>query len=169
MNIFVLDQSPELSAQYHCDQHIHKMILESAQMLSTAMHSWYPHVKPYIYKPAHLHHPCTEWVCASKPNAVWVYKLMIELESIRLSLGHNEHNSMKIANIFRDNTDIYDGYTDPFIFAGPLQFKLRPDLTIYQKYQEYYRLKQILWHGTKNQMSYTNRPVPSFINQELLA
>lgn len=36
MNIFVLDPNPAIAASLHCDQHLHKMILESAQMVSTA-------------------------------------------------------------------------------------------------------------------------------------
>ena len=36
MNIFYLDHNPLLSAQYHCDKHVCKMIVEYAQMLSTA-------------------------------------------------------------------------------------------------------------------------------------
>ena len=37
MNIFVLDNDIEKCAQYHCDKHVVKMILESAQMLSAAL------------------------------------------------------------------------------------------------------------------------------------
>ena len=37
MNIFFLDKTPEKSAQYLCDKHIPKMLLESCQMLSTAL------------------------------------------------------------------------------------------------------------------------------------
>ena len=36
MNIFILDQIPKKAAEYHCDKHVVKMILESAQMKSTA-------------------------------------------------------------------------------------------------------------------------------------
>ena len=36
MNIFVLDASPLRAAEMHCDKHVPKMILETAQMLSTA-------------------------------------------------------------------------------------------------------------------------------------
>lgn len=36
MNIFVLDEVPQQAARMHCDQHIYKMILEYAQLLSTA-------------------------------------------------------------------------------------------------------------------------------------
>lgn len=36
MNIFVLSQNPFEAAQYHCDSHTCKMVIEYAQMLSTA-------------------------------------------------------------------------------------------------------------------------------------
>jgi hypothetical protein len=36
MNIFVLDQDPKLAAQAHLDKHVVKMIIEYAQLLSTA-------------------------------------------------------------------------------------------------------------------------------------
>ena len=36
MNIFYLHENPEICAEYHCDKHVVKMILETAQMLSTA-------------------------------------------------------------------------------------------------------------------------------------
>ena len=36
MNIFILDNDPVKAAQQQCDKHIPKMIVESAQMLSTA-------------------------------------------------------------------------------------------------------------------------------------
>ena len=36
MNIFVLNENPVIAAQEQCDKHVVKMIVESAQMLSTA-------------------------------------------------------------------------------------------------------------------------------------
>ena len=36
MNIFHLHKDPKICAKYHCDKHVVKMILETAQMLSTA-------------------------------------------------------------------------------------------------------------------------------------
>ena len=38
MNIFYLSDHPHLCAEFHCDKHISKMIVETAQMLSTAHH-----------------------------------------------------------------------------------------------------------------------------------
>mgnify|MGYP003664126467 CR=1 FL=1 len=37
MNIFVLDEKVEKCAEYHCDKHVIKMILESAQMMSAVV------------------------------------------------------------------------------------------------------------------------------------
>jgi len=36
MNIFYLDSDPRKDAEYHCDKHVVKMILESAQLMSSA-------------------------------------------------------------------------------------------------------------------------------------
>ena len=36
MNIFYLSTNTDECARYHCDKHVVKMILETAQMLSTA-------------------------------------------------------------------------------------------------------------------------------------
>ena len=38
MNIFYLHNDPQIAAQMHCDKHVVKMILEYAQLLSTAHH-----------------------------------------------------------------------------------------------------------------------------------
>ena len=38
MNIFVLDDDPKVCAMSHCDKHVVKMILETAQMICTTHH-----------------------------------------------------------------------------------------------------------------------------------
>ena len=35
MNKFILDRDPVLAAQYQCDKHVVKMVLETAQIMST--------------------------------------------------------------------------------------------------------------------------------------
>ena len=67
MNIFVLDESPVVSAKYACDKHVVKMILESAQMLC-AIHP--EGTAPY--KRTHYNHPCTKWVRESARNYEWL-------------------------------------------------------------------------------------------------
>lgn len=39
MNVFFLDHEPVKAAQAHCDRHVVKMILETAQLLSTVWHT----------------------------------------------------------------------------------------------------------------------------------
>ena len=50
MNIFHLDKNPIKCALYHCDKHVVKMILETAQMLSTA-YQRHCGIDEQLYKP----------------------------------------------------------------------------------------------------------------------
>ena len=64
MNIFYLDKDPVRAAEYHCDKHVVKMILESSQMLCTAHRLLsgedYCNDKG-LYKLAYKNHPSTKW------------------------------------------------------------------------------------------------------------
>ena len=101
MNIFILDESPIKSAQLQCNTHIVKMVLESAQMLSTAhrmldgtvmkapsksgkrMVNRYVHPDPQmdavLYNAVHFHHPCTVWTMESSANYRWHFTHFIAL------------------------------------------------------------------------------------------
>ncbi len=76
MNIFVLDQDIEKCAQFHCDQHVVKMILESVQILCTALNK-----KGFEtpYKSTHEKHPCVLWVGESYDNFLWLQSLAVAL------------------------------------------------------------------------------------------
>ena len=80
MNIFYLDRDPKIAAQMHCDKHVVKMILESAQMLSTAHRvidgDDYANERG-LYKMAHKNHPSTIWVRSSDEHYNWMYSLML--------------------------------------------------------------------------------------------
>ena len=56
MNIFILDEDPLLAAQAQCDKHVVKMVLESAQMLSTT-HRIMGEDHEVFYKTVHKNHP----------------------------------------------------------------------------------------------------------------
>ena len=76
MNIFYLDRDPVIAAQMMCDKHVVKMILESAQMLSTAHRvldgDEYAN-EMGLYKLAHKNHPSTIWVRTSSENYRWLF------------------------------------------------------------------------------------------------
>lgn len=81
MNIFFLDRCPRKCAEYHCDKHATKMVLESAQMLSTAHHELDSNPHPDLYKKAHLNHPSTIWVRSTVDQYIWTYRLFSCLSS----------------------------------------------------------------------------------------
>jgi len=77
MNIFATSPCPIESAQALCDKHVVKMIVESAQILSTALvTAWgFPSGGSIrgvdLYRPTHAAHPCVVW---AHPCVVWVGK-----------------------------------------------------------------------------------------------
>ena len=77
INIFVLDTDPELAAKYHCDKHVVKMILETAQILSTALRTSYG--ISYGYAITHASHPSVMWARESLINFGWLVRLGKEL------------------------------------------------------------------------------------------
>ena len=78
MNIFYLDEDPEVAAIVQYNKHVVKMILESAQMLCTAHHELLnnPDVP---YKPAHVNHPSTIWCRQNTRHYFWLYEHMLAL------------------------------------------------------------------------------------------
>lgn len=74
MNIFRLDSSAKLAAQYHCDKHVVKMVLETAQLLSTAHGGG-----DGMCKPTHVNHPCALWASETAGNYEWLWCLGCEL------------------------------------------------------------------------------------------
>lgn len=76
MNIFYLHESLPTCARYHVDGHVVKMILESAQMLCTAINLTGGESP---YQSVHQNHPCTVWARTSLSNWRWLRDLTIEL------------------------------------------------------------------------------------------
>lgn len=76
MNIFILDNDIKKCARYHVDKHINKMILESAQILCTVLHTTGMDAP---YRKTHVNHPCTKWARESLDNWLWLKDLALEL------------------------------------------------------------------------------------------
>lgn len=73
MNVFVLDENPNVAAQALCDKHLIKMQLESAQLLSTVVYLRTGVTHAGLYKPTHIHHPCTQHMVKSWAYTQWVF------------------------------------------------------------------------------------------------
>jgi len=79
MNIFYLDIDPFKCATQHCDKHVVKMIVESAQLLSTAHRVLDGDTEKPIYKIAHKNHPSAIWCRQTNNNYTWLYCLFVAL------------------------------------------------------------------------------------------
>lgn len=70
MNIFITDESPYLSAVALDDKRVNKMLLESCQMLSTAVNL---HGGKAPYKTTHANHPSNVWARETRSNFQWLF------------------------------------------------------------------------------------------------
>ena len=79
MNIFVLHTKPRIAARMMCDKHIPKMIVESCQMLASALRANGAEdddmpltIGGTPYKNAHPKHPATIWAGMTMRNYSWL-------------------------------------------------------------------------------------------------
>lgn len=72
MNIFAFDPCPVQSALWLDDKRKNKMILESCQLMSSAIRQLDPFTSLPVYKLTHQGHPCTKWTRVSRANFKWV-------------------------------------------------------------------------------------------------
>lgn len=157
MNIFYLDENPSLAAQYHCDSHVVKMILESAQMLCTAVNVLAgEQITPY--KSTHVNHPCSVWVREGYMNWSYVYNLMRCLEwewqfRYNHSRGHKSVDILTEASIVEKACKVLplENLTRPAL-AMPDSCKISSNPV--ECYREYYRKEKVHLH------KWTGRDVP---------
>lgn len=145
MNIFYLDSDINKCARFHCDKHVIKMILESAQILSTVL--WMNHIKA-PYKATHLNHPCVLWANESLSNWLWLKKLAEALNNeykYRFNKELNHKSYDVILNL--EIPPIIDrGLTErPQVL--PDEFKQEDPVKAYRLY--YKMRKQSFAHWTK--------------------
>jgi hypothetical protein len=121
MNIFILDNDIEQCAKYHCDQHVNKMILESAQLLCTVLN-----LKGFTtpYRSTHTKHPCMLWAGDSFDNFQWLVRLSEALnKEYRWRYDkEKDHASIKVIRQIEEFRFPSIGLT-PFAQAMPDQYK----------------------------------------------
>lgn len=125
MNIFVLDRNIDQCARYHCDQHVVKMILESVQILCSALSA-----KGFDtpYRPTHAKHPCVLWAGASYDNFLWLKRLAAALNrEFRYRFQKEvDHKSMEALRKLKGKSFEKNGLT-PFAQAMPEQYRVPGD------------------------------------------
>lgn len=153
MNIFVLDKNIKKCAQYHCDQHVSKMILESVQILCTSLNKQGFQTP---YKSTHVKHPCVLWVEESYSNFLWLKQLAIELnnEFIYRYDKDNDHASIKVLTEIDVHTFTDKGLTE-FAQAMPDKYKFKNNAV--RAYRNFYRGEKIRF------AKWTKRPAPKWL------
>ena len=136
MNIFYLHPDPKICAELHNDKHVVKMILEYAQLLSTA-HRVLDGIQSVgvgktnrkqtryvisderehtLYLSTHINHPSAIWVRQSYENYEWLYKLFIAvLDEYTYRYGKIHATARLIDALYTPPTHIPKGvgFTEP--------------------------------------------------------
>lgn len=132
MNIFVLDNDIELCAQYHVDKHVVKMILESAQLLSSAVRLSGIDAG---YRLTHQNHPCSIWVRESLSNWIWLRDLTTALNDeyrFRYDKSINHKSYDVVCSLPQPN--IEDIGLTQFRMAMPEEYQSDDVVESYRKY-----------------------------------
>jgi hypothetical protein len=177
MNIFYIDHDPIKAAQGMVDKHVVKMILESAQLLSTAHRlldgtqvegtsktgrkakRWILHDgrQDVLYLATHIHHPSAVWCRQSVENYSWLVEHFFAL------MHEYTHRYTKKHACFGDLSFMlqspphklkdYDWTNMPCAMAD--EYKISDDpLT---NYRNYYKIGKATMH------KWTNRQPPEWI------
>ena len=154
MNIFVLDRDIRKCAEYHGNRHCIKMILETAQLLSTAIKLKDQSVEG-LYGISHHNHPCSVWTRKSKQNFMWLAELGMALGEEYTHRYYKTHKSTEVICRAYEYADLFpDIGLTPFAQAMPNEFK-HDDAVI--AYRNYYRTAK------KHLLQYKNRDIPKWI------
>jgi hypothetical protein len=157
MNIFFLDFDTQKCAQYHCDKHVVKMILETAQLLCGAHHVTGGNAQ---YKLSHKNHPCAIWTRESLSNYLYLCDLGLELcKEYTYRYGRRHKSQDVIEWCVTNKPNINDiGFTTP-PKAMPDEYKV---MDVVESYRNYYM-------GAKKDFAvWKNRDTPEwFSNTEV--
>lgn len=157
MNIFFLDRDIRRAARYHCDQHIVKMPLETAQILCAVLHR-YGIDAPY--KATHVNHPSVLWAGDSAAHYHWLCKFGRALCAEYTYRYGRLHKCEGVIESLLPNPPLPDGgCSDP---PQALPEGYRGDDVI-AAYRKYYRADKAVFAG-KGPAKWTRRRRPSFMN-----
>lgn len=126
MNIFILSTNPVEAASMQCNKHVVKMILETAQMLST--------ISGGPLKPTHQNHPCTLWAGRNRTNYEWLARHGLALcQEYTLRYGKVHSCQSIIERLAEPPSNIPVGISE-FVQCMPDQYKHKDPVTAYRRY-----------------------------------
>ena len=177
MNIFYLDTDPVKSAELHCDKHVVKMIIEYAQLMSTAhrvldgeeyvdrtannrrIKRWRlsdQHMENVLYKASHINHPSNIWIRSSDSHYQFVYDMFVALcNEYTHRYGRTHLTEEKLKDILQHlpNNIASEDFVDP-PQAMPDDVKTHDAIDAYQNYYRVYKKDFAKW---------TARETPGFM------
>ena len=166
MNVFPLHLDKKISASWNVDNHLHKIILESMQMLS---HFNYVNnlPAPYKFNSAQYNHPLSKWIRESRENWFWIVDNMYALQDEwRFRYGHSsskKHLSIeKFESMEWPLKYLPDSNLTPLPKSMPVYCQKEEFSPIpINSYQEYYRKEKT------HLFKWTKREMPEFIYETL--
>lgn len=177
MNIFHLDNDPKVAAQMMCDKHVVKMIVEYAQLMSTAHRvldgfEYYDKTKNgrkikrwkldgasqerLLYKASHVNHPSNIWVRKNSKNYQWLYRHFVALckeYTHRYGKVHATDEKLRHQLWWNPRNINQIGPMDTFAQAMPDYCKMDDPVEAYRNY--YIKEKKYM-------AKWTNREVPNW-------
>lgn len=177
MNIFFLSAVAKLCAMLHCDKHVVKMIIEYAQLMSTAHRvldgtEWYDKtangrrikrwrmddedMEDTLYKASHINHPSAIWARQTSENYKWLYQLWYALcKEYTHRYGKTHATYEKLAHVLIDMPkNIEVGHRTTVPQAMPDDVKCEDTIEAYQQYYRKYKKDFARW---------TKRDIPEFM------
>jgi hypothetical protein len=176
MNIFQIDNDPKQAAEWMVDKHVVKMVLETAQLLSTAhrlldgvqyvdktktgrnVKRWRlsDEREQVLYSATHINHPSAVWCRENLHNYNWLYDHFVALLHEYTYRYGKVHKCAPMALTLRFTPQrIPLGNLTPVTPAMPDEYKVPGDSV--ESYRNYYRVAKERMHSWKN------REVPPWI------
>lgn len=154
MNIFATSLDPTESAENLDDKRLIKMILESAQLLSTAINE---SGGKATYKSTHVNHPCSLWTRKNRKNYLWLLEHFVAL------CGEYQNRFHKIHKCWLYYDEFCDGQ---YVIPNQDRMNSHPNCTIFKDKKETYEAYRMYlkhkWNNDKRPPKWTNCLPPSW-------
>ena len=167
MNIFYLHKDPQICAEQHLDKHCSKMLVEYAQLMSTAhriidgteyegktktnrrIKRWkHPTKHNILYIACHVNHPSAVWCRDNAYNYNWLYRMWSHLhDQFQLRYGKKHLSYTLLHEALRNppkNIPLNKPFTQP-TQAMPDDVKHEDSITAYRNYYIHYKHSFAKW------------------------
>jgi hypothetical protein len=179
MNIFYVDSDAEVAARNMVDRHVVKMILETAQLLSTAHRvidgeeyvgqsqsgrkakRWRlsGNADAIMYAATHINHPSAVWVRENSANYNWLYDHLLALgREYTYRYGRTHLTIDKLKDILKDAPENIEQSNVMTKMPSCMDKQYIVSLDPIINYRNYYN------YGKTDLLRWSNRPPPQWID-----